>query len=281
MTTVAMSTAPDNTSATTFRAWGSAISAALAAIGWVKITTGTSINWASVTQPTVANSSKGYEVWRMNDALQSTAPVFMKIEYGSGEAAAYPAVWITYGTAQNGSGTLTGQVSTRKIYVGYNTASACTCYFSGTSSRLTVFLWVENYGPFFVTERTRNNAGAETGTGLMIGGGPTTTAGTDKFSQYVPFTGPIPAMYAAFNTYSPPSGNGTYQTNVFMAPVRTWTPGESNPFVSLATYCAGDIGSGSQITVADWTGTNRNFYVTGLWSTLGAGGTNYMAVLYE
>lgn len=279
MTTVPMSTAPDMTSDTTFRAWGSAISAALASIGWVQTADTGQINWTSVTKPVAINTPAGYEIWRMNDSLQSTKPVYLKIEYGSGASTGYASMWITVGTGSNGAGTLTGQVGTQRQIgpAGPSTASVAS-YFSGTSSRLTAYLWDNTYHTLIMVERSHDAAGADTGVGIMVCLGAATNA---KFSQFVPFSGAIPPMYSAHNCCTPPSGSATYGTDVYMFPVRCWGPGEMSPFKGLANYFNADIAVGSQITVTDWTGTSRNFYTTGRAPTPNYGGTTVWAVLYE
>jgi len=91
-----------------FRAWGSAINAALTAIGLVQTSDTGQINWTTVTRAVGSNTAQGYEIWRMNDTSQSTCPIYLKLEYGSGSAAANPSMWITVGTGSNGSGSITG-----------------------------------------------------------------------------------------------------------------------------------------------------------------------------
>ena len=280
MTIVPMSTAPDMTSDTTFRNWGSAISAALASIGWVQAADTGQINWTTVTKPTATNTAAGYEIWRMNDSLQATNPVYLKIEYGCAGALTTPAIWITVATGSNGAGTLAGQVGSRQIVgPGTGTAGAYTCWFSGSSARLTAYLWdASNFYALIMVERSHDAAGADTSAGIMIGLGNSAS----KFTQFIPFAGPVPAQYAAFNCCSPPTGTATYATDVYMFPVRAWGPGEMAPFKGLAAYFNADIAAASQITVTDWSGTSRNFYAAGR-APVGAsyGGTTVWAVLYE
>jgi hypothetical protein len=93
-----------------FRAWGSAIKTALSTVGFVQTSDTGQIDWTTVLAPTVATTSQGYEIWRLNDAAQSTCPIYFKIEYGSGSTtpSARPNIWVTIGTGSNGSGTITG-----------------------------------------------------------------------------------------------------------------------------------------------------------------------------
>lgn len=69
--------------------------------------------------PSAASQSAGYYVFRFNDSLQATAPIFLKVEFGSGASgAAYPFMWITVGTGSNGSGTINGVAMTRVAAAG-------------------------------------------------------------------------------------------------------------------------------------------------------------------
>lgn len=116
MSTNNYSTVIEHSSNATFRAWGSALAAALAAVGLTQTADTGQINWTTVTRPGV-NTAAGYEIWRFNDTLQGTAPIFLKIEYGTGSGASTPQAWLTVGTGSNGSGTITGQSSTRSSWM--------------------------------------------------------------------------------------------------------------------------------------------------------------------
>jgi hypothetical protein len=97
---------PSVASEAEFRAWGQSISDALDAIGLIQTADTGQIDWTTVGIPTISTVS-GYEIWRFNDAAQTNAPVFIKIEYGAGSTLARPLIWITVGTGSNGSGTIT------------------------------------------------------------------------------------------------------------------------------------------------------------------------------
>ena len=56
------------------------------------------------------NTSAGYYMFNFNDTLQATAPVFIKMEFGTGTSAAAPSILVTVGTGTNGAGTVTGTV---------------------------------------------------------------------------------------------------------------------------------------------------------------------------
>lgn len=89
-----------------FRAWASGIAAQLAAAGMVQTADTGQINLATALRPAASNFA-GYQMWRFDDALQATKPIFMKIEYGVGSIVDKPALAVTWGTGVNGAGSFT------------------------------------------------------------------------------------------------------------------------------------------------------------------------------
>ncbi len=211
-----------NTTDAEFRAWGSAIASALAAIGLVQTADTGQINWSTVLKPSGSSTAQGYEIWRFNDALQGTAPVFIKVEYGSSSAAALAAgVWLTVGTGTNGAGTLTGTISTRTanseagsgttaaVYASpwYACGDTSSATFASTSSHSAGVNWVFTF--CFTVERSRDADGTPNGDGVMISS--MTTAST-TVNQVLSFTSasassastvmPIPMYPTRLNQYN-------------------------------------------------------------------------------
>jgi hypothetical protein len=109
MTTASWSTVLDQTSDAAFRTWGLELNTKFAAVGMVQTADTGQINWTTVTRAAVVNTAAGYEIWKL-----SSGNLYFKIEYGTGNTQpTIPSLWITTGTGSNGSGTLTGQLSTR------------------------------------------------------------------------------------------------------------------------------------------------------------------------
>jgi hypothetical protein len=121
-----------------FRAWGLDLSAAFAEVGLVKTADTGQIDWVTVTRPAGLNTAAGYEIWRYTNSL-----VFLKIEYGTGITAATPGMWLTVGEGSNGSGTLTGAVSTRSTIYGPNSLNSV-----GTS-RQSFLVYKDGFFGFF------------------------------------------------------------------------------------------------------------------------------------
>lgn len=153
-----------------FRTWGLAYASKLASMGLVQTADTGQINWVTVLAAVGANTAQGYEIWRFDDALQATVPIFLKIEYGSGSAAANGSLWFTVGSGTNGAGTLTGVLTTRVQVTCTAVAGVVTHYWSGDTNRLGIAvlgssaansmgLWIE---------RTVDTAGVVTAEGVLI-----------------------------------------------------------------------------------------------------------------
>lgn len=219
------SVAPRQDSDATFRAWGLALSTALAAAGLTKLSAGEAsgqIDWATVAGPGAStNTSKGYEFWRFSDALHTAGSyVFIKIEYGSGAAGTSPTLWITVGTSHDGAGNLTGLTTTRyQDKSAGNSATAYTCRVAGGTDRIAVAMWESSntaaYTIWFSIERTKDAAGANTATGLLI-----TTHYTGVTSQRVYlFASGETGVEANFGCLLPSTGTGASGSSVAVYPI--------------------------------------------------------------
>jgi hypothetical protein len=69
------------------------------------------IDLTSASRPAI-NTHAGFKMYRADDALQATKPIFVKVEFGCGNATNRPKISVTVSTGTNGAGTQTGQVST-------------------------------------------------------------------------------------------------------------------------------------------------------------------------
>jgi hypothetical protein len=125
-------------------------------------------------------TSAGYVIGRFNDTLQSTVPIFFKLEFGTGATSAGPQMWLTVGTGSNGSGTITGTtISTRgAVLNGSAPASTSTSYTSRFAYNATYGIaWMafklggvtggNAMGAFFIN-RSTDATGATTGKGVDV-----------------------------------------------------------------------------------------------------------------
>jgi hypothetical protein len=172
-----------------FQAWVSEVVTALFTTLGVTQTSDTGqINPATVSVPVTANASAGYVIGRFNDALQSTAPIFFKLEFGSGSAAADPFMWLTVGTSSNGSGTIgsggggavTSRVgvligtqlpnslvtayTSRYVYVGTSQCGFLGLFFKYGASTSNTSI---GFGAFLIN-RTTDSSGNATAAGILV-----------------------------------------------------------------------------------------------------------------
>ena len=179
MPTVSWSTPIEHSSDATFRAWGLDLSTRFALAGLVQTTDTGQINWLTVTRPG-AITFAGYEIWRFNDSLQGTSPVFIKIEYGTANNATVPALRITVSSGTNGAGTCTGLVTTALVayaattliananITNFNSFLCATAGFAGLAFKIGAASLSSLTLIGFTVQRTVDNTGAPTATGVVL-----------------------------------------------------------------------------------------------------------------
>lgn len=176
MATQSYNTPIDHTSDAGFRAWGLQLSTALQAAGLVLTSDTGQINWTTVIRPTSVVAA-GYEIYRLNDSLNPTFPIFIKIEYGTSNTNA-PGIWLTIGQGSNGSGTVTGWTSTRAQIVrqsppsststNYATNICVTGGFFGFEFKREAVDTVRSYSHFWLCRSCADDASL-TGDNVFIG----------------------------------------------------------------------------------------------------------------
>lgn len=174
MTTLTYSSVLNQQTDAAFRTWGAEVGTNFAAAGLVQTADSGQINWASVVRAPATNTAAGYQIWRFADST-----IYFKIEFGSGSTSSVPAMWLTGGTGSNGSGTLTGQTSTRAQIAGYSLpASIVTAYTSYlcVTADVVALLWKVGGNSagallpigFFVLGKTVDGTGAATTIGYGV-----------------------------------------------------------------------------------------------------------------
>ena len=204
MATSVQSSTWTNADDASFRAWGSAISAGLAAVGLVKVAVTGAVDWGTVVRGTSVASGTpwGFEVWRFDDALQATHPVFIKVEYGGSNSTsapqAVPALWVTVSRGVDAAGNSVNILAPRRacqsniassspsasltsiepIFVSSDGSSICVAPRTGAVA-------AGVHAPAFIVDRSRDNTGTPTSAGGVIlteGAGQPTTASSSTAS---------------------------------------------------------------------------------------------------
>ena len=263
MTTATTSTVLDQSSDAAFRVWVAEIITQLVSTCGLTQTADTGqINTSTVTRAAI-NTAAGYVILRFNDTLQSTSPIFLKLEFGSGSATTTPQMWLTVATGSNGSGTLTGTSTTRCAVVnGQPATSSVTSYTSrfcyNSTYGVAWMAWKQNMnttasttgfaGGFFIS-RSNDATGAATSTDCMVITNSSTATGsggsTSSFGQCLNFPGalvtpatPSSAIIAAsgitngvpYNQLTTTQGGNSYSIPVY------WLSGNA-PQISAYISC--------------------------------------------
>ena len=137
---------PSNANDAFFRSWTKAINDALIFFGWVHVPCTGEADLDTMTAPAAANTYANFRVYRMNDSLQATYPLFLRITFGSGAAADRPSArWELSDGVDTSNGSL-GTMSTA-LMDGILTSAAgsttvpATSYFSGDAGRFVMALF--------------------------------------------------------------------------------------------------------------------------------------------
>lgn len=286
---------PAHVSATAdFRAWGSGLSAQLAAMGLVKQADAGQIDWATVAAPAVGAFVAGQEIWRFNDAKQATKPVHIKLRFGiESNNGTKPKIAVQVGLGgTNGAGVLSGtQVSTeQELFAGGGyvptVGTVVPSHASGAPNRLALYTNVVAGNPtpgfLFVVERLKKADDTETDEGVY-----TCAAGSNTaVSRYQPvfYAGAIPVAVNFVNALSPDSAYSAVGNAVFIAPhtIPFGEPRYAWPF----SYKLTDLAELQSVTVAQF-GADHIFLPVGKvggspgWTTGSVGVNAGVAIPWE
>lgn len=170
MTTATDTSPVEHTSDATFRAWGSSISALFSAVGLVQTADTGQVNWLTATRPSI-NTAPHYEIWRMNDSQQASAPIYFKIDYGTFNVADRVAIFITFGTGSNGSGTITSASSRLQIIGASNGAGtgSFTSYAAAGEGYFNLFAKGTSAANFWISlSRSSDSSGTPNAVGWTV-----------------------------------------------------------------------------------------------------------------
>jgi hypothetical protein len=244
-----------------FRAWGSAICTALQNLGVTKTADTGQIDWATVAKPAATNTVQGYEIRQFTDALQATAPIYIKLEFGSNlNGATLPGIWLTIGNGTDGAGTLTGFTSTRRAINMAAASNALMMRVGGDTNRFYVFTGVDgantNGAIGFAVERTHDASGNDTDEGAFVLS--TFAAATNIYFQvWIAGTGVI-STETALPALLPSVGSGASGSNVALYPIFGTKGVYLNPLMNILIAFQANITPLTQISFTYY-GATRAF----------------------
>lgn len=270
--------------AANFRAFIANTRASLVAAGAARTADTGQIDPTTATASASTNTSSGYEIWALNDSLQATAPVYLKLEYGTGSAGnSIVGMWITWGTGTDGAGNLTGQVTTRRqLSSNGNWSATTTVYSCFTGSTFTFWHATSaSLGIGFSLHRTYNAAGAITNDGSI---GLYWDQAVGRTVAALPRTGSIPSARGCSSTFG---GLGSMPTStpadIALGSV-PWPFSGVWRYSLMMLYNITDITAGTPFTLTFLT-ASHTFIPLGLWtagqSDLGASTNTALIVPWE
>lgn len=264
MATTSFVSAPTNATLAQFKAWAQGLSDALTTVGVVRSADTGQITWASVVAVPGVSAYAGYEIRVLS--TPAGHPLYIKIEYGTGTSAAFPALRIQIGTGTDGAGGLTGNLSNQFVLaLTGSSSSTSTSYVSGSTSRVSFVVFGEGSGSNFAMAlcvgRTKNDAGVDTDDGANI----VIQNLTALKQQYLPKPAngvayPATAM-ASVQCAFPPEGNASYGINLGVFPIVPNVGYAGNPTMEAAVYARADQPVATQLDVLMY-GATHHFLTT-------------------
>lgn len=172
MTTATWSSGNIHGSDANFRTWGKELSDQLALMTTLVKTADTGqINWTTVLRPAI-NTDGGYEVYYLNDSMHATAPIYIKIYYGTGTVATNVRIRFEIGTATNGAGVISGQgigsVQTFTTDATGGSATAANSYLCVTSGFFGLMWKMTTTPGLLIIQRTCNGDGTINNKGAFV-----------------------------------------------------------------------------------------------------------------
>lgn len=233
--------------------------------GLVLDTNSNEIAWDTVTLPSTNTYATGSAVFKFQDTMQATFPLFLKARMGISNIATRPQWEWQMGTGHNGAGNLTGKVTSAQVCNTFATKTtgvkldAYCCVMDGGAYLLMNNDGATPHAPFgMFAERTLGVGGTPTADGAILIGKSYNTGGN---SQVISALDPQPASVgtegALFNGEIAASwAQPTNGANVATQPADYWTAAK-NWRTRVQAHRGGDLSPYTPITGGDWKGCQR------------------------
>jgi hypothetical protein len=224
----------------------------------------------ALASPPGTSTLTAYELWASADALSSTLPIIVKFEYGTSSTTAAVQFAFSAGTGSNGSGTLTGNVSTRYVTASNVAGTAglgLTSLFAGDTSRFAILMFLNagstSNGFFCAIERSHDSSGADTDSYFNFVHMQNSTGAHNWIQQIVqkPILGGTLTAETNIVTALTTLSSGVVGTNIALGPMFPVIGKLDNPCMAVAFSKTGDIVEGATVIVPYY-GTNHTMYCT-------------------
>lgn len=199
-----------------FRAFCSAVDSAITGLGLVNTSDTGQVNLSTAVLPSGTGVSGPsttiyYKIYRFADSLQSSKPVFIRVEfYSSANLATRPRVKFKVGTGTDGAGNLSGNPQGYfDMDPGGGSSNSQVSYVSGGTNRMTLCMWAGDSsatyrGQFITVERSKAADGTDSNESIIMyahNSNFTQAAASLNFSSSAANSGPA-ALSLAYNASS-------------------------------------------------------------------------------
>lgn len=257
---------PNHSTDQDFRDFVTAVRTGFTDLGWIRTSDTGQIDPTTVLRPAASSAVQGYDIFRLADTLQATAPFFVKVEYGSGSSQAYHALWFQVGTTTTGAGILGGNTGTRtQVAVGVTDTTPRTCLFAGGPNRMAMTLFMDvptTTTKIAVLERSHADDGTDTNERLDT----IFQSGTSSAVwQQVPTLGIVRSTMSVLPALVPMAGaSGMKGTDIGMFPIFAPNDGPlRNPLIGMMLYVSSDLPSLNDFPISMY-GTSRTYRTIGI-----------------
>ena len=227
------------------------------------------LNLAGLTQTsdsgqTNADSSLGYQIWRFNDTLQSTAPIYFKLWYQT----ASNVMQVIVGTGSDGAGNITGLQTTLSPAGANLGVASIPLVFMGAPNRLMMqFTCYGGVAQIVSIERSHDSLGVDTASGvLMMVNGVYTSVAQATAIQYLDFTNNQVGRQCSSVVLPAPSGvvslQESYTNKIGVLPAIPITKtGITNPGDNILFFYNSDLVAYNAIPITVYSGVSTVTYL--------------------
>jgi hypothetical protein len=270
MATSTASLYPDSSTLANFKAWAQFISNAFSTFGWTAGTDTGQVDWGTIAS--VPTTYGTFEIWKSADALSSSTPITLRIDYAYYSSHAAVAIQIGTGGTDGAGNPLAPRSGAYWIHAYNNTTAVyMTCYASGGTNgfRCLMFATGGNTAfpyynePFgFGINRSVNSSGVETSDYVnLIGWMSQQPSNSTQVAVPSPVVGgTYPSEYNNLNAALPVTAGLEAGGYLYIAPIFPIVGAPGNPSPDWLVTKLGYLADDTQINVTMYS-TPHNYVV--------------------
>ena len=227
---------------------------------------------------TSPGSAGTYPAFRVYSTTVGATTWYLRIDYG--HTSSGPSLKIQVGSGVNGSGTLTGQLSTQTTVTEGDTGSSRSLHMSAAAGRLMIFFGL-NINSTVSEAGISLHGNVDTSGNMLSGMEIFTGVSTSTTAQYVPASGTVPAQLTLWPTPCTGATSYAFAGVVPLFPPILWdSTGANNPSLAGFVYAVSDLTTNTTTTVNLY-GTSRTFIVTFVREDTGLSSNAHLAFRFD